>query len=374
MIMLIMLCYLGCVFLAFKVIKLKVNVVSVAVATVIGVLVLGGILIGWKFSAPISERMTVTRPVIPLLASQNTKELITKIHVKMEQPVKKGELLYEVDSTPFKNAVDQRAAQVEEASRQVQALEAALDTAVSKVAQAQAAQDSAKADLDVTLGIQRDDPAAISKLKVEVERQSFASARAAVDVALASQQTAEYALASARSALLAKKAQLRTAQLDLERAFIRAPADGYIMNWQAAEGTMSTTVISSAQGTFMDMTSTKVIAVFRQNLLANVQPGDSVEMAFKSFPNRIATGKVEAILEYTGEGQFMTQGVVPVVAQVGSKGFIFVRIVLDDEDFARELPLGAAGATAIYTDSGKPFHVITKIVVRMKSWLNNLPG
>jgi hypothetical protein len=48
-------------------------------------------------------------------------------------------------------------------------------------------------------------------------------------------------------------------------------------------------------------------------------------------------------------------------------------VLLDDKVFASELPLGAAGTTAIYTKVGKPFHLITKIALRMKSWLYNLP-
>jgi multidrug resistance efflux pump len=121
------------------------------------------------------------------------------------------------------------------------------------------------------------------------------------------------------------------------------------------------------------MSDTKVLAVLRQNLVKNIAVGDRVEIAFKSFPGRLVLGKVDAILEYTGEGQLLTSGVVPVVASIGSKGFLAVKISLDDGEFAKEVPLGAAGTTAIYTDVGKPFHAISKIVVRMKAWLYNLP-
>ena len=46
MITLMTICYVACVVVAFKVIKLKVNPTSVAVATVAGILMLGGIVIG----------------------------------------------------------------------------------------------------------------------------------------------------------------------------------------------------------------------------------------------------------------------------------------------------------------------------------------
>ena len=120
----------------------------------------------------------------------------------------------------------------------------------------------------------------------------------------------------------------------------------------------------------MDMSETLVAAVLPQNLVKNVAPGDEVEIAFKSTPGRIATGKVDGVLEYTGEGQLEPSVVVPVAATMGSKGFLVVRIKLDDQDMAKELPLGGAGTTAIYTKVGGPFHVISKIVIRMKAWTN----
>ena len=42
--------------------------------------------------------------------------------------------------------------------------------------------------------------------------------------------------------------------------------------------------------------------------------------------------------------------------------------------FARELPLGGAGTTAIDIKFGGPFQVITKIALRMKAWIDDLPG
>jgi len=53
--------------------------------------------------------------------------------------------------------------------------------------------------------------------------------------------------------------------------------------------------------------------------------------------------------------------------------FLVVRIRLDEEEVPKKLPLGAAGTTAIYTNSGKPFHLISKIALRIKGWMYYLP-
>jgi multidrug resistance efflux pump len=145
------------------------------------------------------------------------------------------------------------------------------------------------------------------------------------------------------------------------------------MNWQAVEGTMTTTVLSSAQGTFMDMSETVVGAVFPMNVLKNVEPGNPVEIAFKSLPGQVVAGKVDAVLQYTGEGQLTPEPQLPVMASLGSKGFLLARIVLDDASLAKELPLGAAGTVTIYTNVGQPFHLISKITIRIKGWMNYLP-
>jgi multidrug resistance efflux pump len=123
----------------------------------------------------------------------------------------------------------------------------------------------------------------------------------------------------------------------------------------------------------MDMTETVVAAVFPMNVIQHVAPGDHVEIAFKSLPGRIVTGKVDQVLEYTGEGQLEPAATLPEAKSIGSKGMLAVRILLDDPELAKRLPLGGAGTTAIYTDYAKPFQIITKISVRMKMWLNYAP-
>ncbi len=373
MITVITLCYIGCVFLAFKVIKIKPTPTSIAVAVLIGVFMLGGITIGWKFSAPMTGQMTVHRKVTQLLSNQDSKELIKKVYVKQEQPVKKGDALYEVDTTPNQYIVDQLTAQLAVSRQQISALEAAVDVAAANIEKARANQSYAQAERDSLQRTQELNPGAVSKVKVEVSEQSYQGSQATVEQALASHQAAQFALTSAKEAIQATQAQLSTANLNLEQCVVRAPADGYVMNWQAMEGTMTTTVLSSAQGTFVDMSETVVGAVFPQNVLKNVEPGNEVEFAFKSLPGRIATGKVDAVLEYTGEGQLTPEAQLPVAANLGSKGFLVVRIRLDDAALAKELPLGGAGTTAIYTNSGKPFHLISKIALRMKGWLYYLP-
>ena len=49
-----------------------------------------------------------------------------------------------------------------------------------------------------------------------------------------------------------------------------------------------------------------------------------------------------------------------------------VVVKLDDEALAAELPQGAGGSFAVCTDAGAPFHIISKVVLRMNAWTGYL--
>jgi membrane fusion protein (multidrug efflux system) len=373
MLTLIILGYVGIVMLTFTVIKIKVSHRSLGLFALIGIILMGLVVNLWKFSSPMTDKMIVKRNVIFLFPGQESKELISKIHVPQNQMVKKGTPLYEYDTRPNQYALDQAKSQLAASQAKITELEASVELAAANVAAADANLAYKKSQLDSALTTQKLDPAAIAELEVEVQRENFAAAQAGVEQAKAAQQEAEFALSSAQEAIKATEAQVSTAKLNLEQNVVRAPADGFLTNFQAVEGTMGTPLAYQQQGSFMDMTETAVAAIFPMNVVQHVAPGDHVEIAFKSLPGQLVTGKVDQVLEYTGEGQLNVSGTIPQAKSIGSKGMLAVRILLDDPELAKRLPLGGAGTTAIYTDYAKPFHIITRISVRMKMWMNYAP-
>lgn len=370
-----MLGYIGLAVIAFKVIKIKVSAVSIAVIFLSGSFLMGGILIGWKFSAPISDQTTLVRKVTNLMADPDSKGLISKIYVQGIQPTKKGDPLYEIDSRPNQYAFNNSLAQVAVGEQKVLQAQAGVEAAVAKVEAAKANQALSKARLDVLLGIQDLNPGAVAKLDVEVAQQTYQASDATVSNAIANQKVSEFDLTTAQDNLKASQAQLELAKLNLSQNVTRAPSDGYLINFRTTVGTMTTALMVQSQGLFLDTSVPGVIAaVYPQNLVKNVEPGNLVEIAFKSLPGQIATGKVDAILAWTGEGQLQreTSSQLPIAKNLKSQGFLLVRITIDDQDLANQLPLGAASSVAIYTDRLKPFHIFSKIAIRVKMWMNYL--
>src|SRR5262245_10369462 len=178
--------------------------------------------------------------------------------------VKKGQLLFEIDSRPFQAALDQASGQVaqfegqlEQANSQVAQAEAQVAQANSQVLQSQAqlAQTQAnqvKAQLDVNkyapLAEQRAvtqqefDNAiqanAVAKAQVEAARAGVETSRAQLRAANAQIGTAKAAIKTVQGQIENARAAARTAQLNLGFTHIISPIDGIAGIAQAQVGNL----------------------------------------------------------------------------------------------------------------------------------------
>jgi multidrug resistance efflux pump len=308
-------------------------------------------------------------------------------------------------------AVAQAQAALTNAQASLTKAKAALANAHAGVAKAKASDELAQTEEQIALNLQKMDAGAISTLKVTQavqNRQASAAAlkqaqtgaeeaeagvqqaEAAVFQAQAGVQEAEaglaearsgqqqaeaadrqsrFALKMARSNVPAVQAQLDEARFNLAQCRMTAPADGYIVNWQVQEGTTIVPMPMAAAGTFIATADSFIAASYPQNYLVNVQPNDDVEVVLDPYPGRLFKAKVDNVITATGEGQFAPSGTIPDASRVGSQGLLAVKIRLTDEVPPANLPLGAGGAVAIYTDRGMPVHIISKVTIRMKKWL-----
>jgi multidrug resistance efflux pump len=371
MITLIILTYCGLMYAVFKFARIPVTPITFSLAFLSGVLVVAGIVISWQGGAPVSKQITLTRYIVAM--NPQVKGLIKTIHVGMNASVKKGDPLFTIDPTPFEASVNQFQAQLEVAKAQVAVQQAGIASAVASVAKARASESYAKSKKDATEKLVAERSAGISRLRAEQLRQDYDAALAALNEAIAGEGQARAALVAAKKSVKSVEAQLDGAKFTLGQTSYKAPADGMVVNWQAREGTITTALRASAIGTFMDMTDTRVVVVLPQNLLRKVSTGDPVEMVFMSRPGIIDMGTVLGVSKYTGEGQLVASGDLPIAANVGSKGYLAAAIRLDDDAVAKQLALGEAGAAAIYTQPAGPFAIVSKIYLRMLSLMFFLP-
>jgi multidrug resistance efflux pump len=338
------------------------------VAVVIGVVAIGTIVILWTFSSPSSSNLVVSRYTVQIVPQ--VKGPIAKIHAEANVPVKKGvDLLVEIQPDTYQFMVDQTTASLAAAKRNVEQQEAGVKVAAANIKQAQANMAATKAELDVAKETQRINPAAVAKLVVVQATQQYNAALASVEQVKAAEAQSTAGLEEARSNVGTVEAQLESAKFNLAQCKVYAPADGFVTNWQVREGTMAVSLPFAPIGTFIDTSRTSLVASFGQNIVKNVKPGDPVEISLKTRPGEVLTGTVEAVIQATGEGQFVTSGTLGSAADLSSSGMFILKFDLDDQDMADSLAMGTAGTVVVYTDTGKPFHVISKVTVRINAWL-----
>ena len=199
--------------------------------------------------------------VTPLIGAQ-----VIDVLVSDTQSVKKGDILVKLDPTNAKIAVAQAEADLAEARRRFRQTDATSDSLAAQVearsadiVQARAQLATAQADLEkARVDLQRREAlvadGAVSGDEVTAARTAYASAQAALRLAQAGVKTAEATRGAATGqleanqalvrgstedtdpAVLAAKARLESARLDLERTIIRAPIDGIVTKRQVQVG------------------------------------------------------------------------------------------------------------------------------------------
>jgi multidrug resistance efflux pump len=123
---------------------------------------------------------------------------------------------------------------------------------------------------------------------------------------------------------------------------------------------------------FVSVDMTDIIASFSQSAIRRINPGDSVEVVFTNMPGQVHSGKIIHIGKATGEAQLVASGNITTLTGQPATARWPVRVELDDEAVAAALPQGAGGSMAVYTDAGAPFHIISKVVMRMNAWMGYL--
>jgi multidrug resistance efflux pump len=175
-------------------------------------------------------------------------------------------------------------------------------------------------------------------------------------------------IAQAKAALAQAKAQLADAQWQLEQTVYYAPADGTIVGLALRPGAVASQLVMQPVMTFVE-DEQWVVALYRQNEVRSVAPGNEAEIALKAYPNRIIKCKVDSVMWATALGQLPISGAIPNtgVAPV-PEGRLAVRLKVEEEDLF--LAAGAQGQGAIYTDSGHMVHIIRKVILRVGTKLD----
>jgi len=168
------------------------------------------------------------------------------------------------------------------------------------------------------------------------------------------------------------RAQLENARWELAQTTVTAPADGYAINVQLRVGSFTTAFPVTPALTFVE-DALQVVALYAQNELHQVAPGNEAEFTLNVHPGRVFKASVDSIVWAQGQGQ------VPMSTQLPATGLgpippgrFPVKLTVAEADRETFFPAGAVGHGAIYSDSGAMIHIIRKIIVRVGAKLDYL--
>ena len=312
-------------FKKFKLFQTSVRNISIFVGT--GAVLIGAIVFAWWTYAPLSIDGRVFRYVIPIVP--NVKGQVIEVPVQPLVAINKGDVLYKIDPTPYQYAVDSLVASIDQAKAQRRLAE------------------------------------------IEVERSTGLVKVSAGAQSQLDQWNAQ--LAGADAAIASLQAQLANAQWQLDETVVRAPHDGRVINLQLRPGNYVTTIPMAASMAFESDEIHEVIASFSQSAIRRINIGDPVEMVFTTKPGMVFTGKVAHIVKASGSAQLSASGTLPTLTGAPANGRWAVRVAFDDPGAAADIPQSATASNlAVYTQKGKPVHVISKVAVRMTAWTGYL--
>ncbi|GAB3772860.1 HlyD family secretion protein [Ramlibacter monticola] len=385
------------IFFKFK--WLPWNTLSQVIVITIPIVGLTALILALNVVAPSSHDVRVIKYVVNVTSDQRGRVLEV---APANKPMRKGEVLYRIDPTPYQLQVASLEAQLANTVGSSRELEEQLTGSAAQVSQSKSAIDQAsqrvqQTNADLELALKRAaqyrelaGKGAGNKFDLEQAETNLRNAQAAVDSSRSAEAQSRGALAQAlagerqiRQRMGAKsngewaqiaqiRAQLDQARFDLAQTTVRAPADGTPINVQLRPGALVTTLANLPALTYVE-DEFSVIALYEQNELTKVKVGDEAEIALETLPGEIIKAKVEAIIWANGQGQSAISATLP---QTGSTppppGRFPVKLTVDPKFRDVFFAAGARGAAAIYTEHLEFIQVVRKIILRVNTKINYL--
>lgn len=381
------------IFIKFK--WLPWNITSQVIVVIIPIVGLTAMILTLNVVAPSSADVRVFKYVVQILPQVRGR--VVEVPVEPNRLVKKGELLFRIDPTPYQNDLNLAKAKLGAAEAQFATSGANLVDAGAGARQLQEQLNSASAQVR-SLQPRVD----LAKLRVRQNRELVATgagdrfaleqaeanlveleaqlAKASADEAQVAQKLSgrvngeQATVAAARAQLATTKAQVDSAraevanaQWNLDQTAVFAPADGYAINVQLRPGSYVVSVPLAPAMSFVEE-ELQVIALYAQNELVWVEPGNRAEFALNTHPGRVIGATVDSIVWAQGQGQVLQSGQLP---QTGlypqAPGRFPVKLIVDDKDRELFLAAGATGHGAIYTDHVAALHLIRMVILRIGS-------
>jgi multidrug resistance efflux pump len=300
--------------------------------------------------APWSDQARVQTYVIPIVPQVSGR--VTEVLVKQDQIVSPGDILFKIDPSDYELAVENAEASLELAGQEIGAGMASVVTAQAQLVVAETNVEHVNAQSARVFEMEEKN--VLSHSDGDKARAAIKQSKAQVVSAKANLDKAKQALGKEGNdnpRIRAAMAQLKKAQLDLSRTVVIAPSKGGITNLQIDTGFYAKA--GAASMTFIEGNNAWVQVNLRENNLANLAIGNSVEIALDVNPGTIYQGKISSIgFAVDTSSTSAVGGLATVESKTGwlrdAQRFP-VMITFDDDSTKGKRRLGGQADVQIYT-------------------------
>jgi multidrug resistance efflux pump len=359
------------IFIKFK--WLPWNTVSQVTVAIIPIVALTVLILVLNAVAPSSADVRVFKYTVPIVSQVRGRVIEVPVE-EGNRLVKKGDVLFRVDPTPYQLTVNSLTAQLVGAKGGDQQLREQLRAAEGNTAAVRA-----RINLTRTRIEQNRELAATgagNRFDLEQSETDLRDLEAQLSASIANESQVRAQLAATVGgdiAAVAKvRADLANAQWELEQTTVRSPCDCYVINLALRPGAFVAGMPFNPVMTLVEADG-QVVALFNQNELHQVAPGNYAEFSLKTNPGRIVRAKVDSVIWAQGMGQMQQSGTIPMTGVLAAPPNRFaVKFDIRDEDRELLIAAGAAGHAAIYTESAKAIHILRMVILRVGAYTDYL--
>lgn len=356
----------------FKIFKIPLNKWTVPTAVLGGVLIIGTLVLVMNYNHPFTQIGGQIFNTTPIVSSVRGK--VIEVDVQPNVSLKKGDILFKIDPTPFKADVINKTAALVSAEQNTLQLESAYMGSKANSIKAEAERDKAKREYQrYKKGFAK---GAFTEQQVDTKAQSYKAMQASLEAAKAEQNQAKLAYESeinGENTIIARaRADLAQAQFNLDETIVYAPTDGYVSQLALRPGMMAVPLPLAPVMTFVHTEEKFYVGAFRQNASQRLKPGFEADFIFRALPGKTFKGKVIELIPVIAEGEIQAGGSLLGTNSINTNGRLMVKLQIVDDMSEYNLPLGSAAEISVYSDHFTHVSIMRKILIRMKSWQNYL--
>ena len=359
------------IFIKFK--WLPWNTTSQVTVAIIPIVALTILILTLNVVAPSSADVRVFKYTIPIVSQVRGRVIEVPVE-EGNRLVKKGDVLFRVDPTPYQLTVDSLMAQLVGAKGGNEQLKEQLRSAAGNSAAIRS-----RINLTQTRVRQNRELAATgagNRFDLEQSETDLRDLEAQLSTAIANEAQIRAQLSATVGGDIASVAKIRAdlanAEWELEQTTVRSPCDCYVINLALRPGAFVAAMPFNPVMTLVEADG-QVVALFNQNELHQVAPGNYAEFTLMTNPGRIVRAKVDSVIWAQGMGQMQQSGTLPMTGVLAAPPNRFA-VKFDIEEADRELLIaaGAAGHAAIYTESAKAIHILRMVILRVGAYTDYL--